>query len=257
MDVEHRAQLVPVFGFKPARTEFNAVHHVGVGERQSLLLAAPHQEGAVHFDVVDVDQIFVERPAPHVVRAAQFRREVHRRLKQGVLDRASGGGDLARQLGVDALHRHVLPAVPDDLRLLEVGPRLQPEPVLRAFALERPGPRLRAVPDERRLDGPWARVGEFDAVPPFRVGGHPKPEVVLHQDGRAREGCALGVLDVAGQEKALGPGAGRGRQGKPASEEDATAVGHHCLRKSPDFNAWRNCAQATGFSKFTGGACPA
>ena len=45
VDVEHRAQFVPVFGFKPARTEFNAVHHVGVGERQPFLLTAPHQEG--------------------------------------------------------------------------------------------------------------------------------------------------------------------------------------------------------------------
>ena len=113
------------------------------------------------------------------------------------------------------------------------------------------------MPDERRLHGPRAGVGKFDAVPAFRVGGHPKPEVVLHQDGRAREGRALGVLDVAGQEKALAPGDGRGRHDEPAREEDATAVGHHCLRKSPDFNAWRNCAQATGFSKFTGGACPA
>ena len=128
-----------------------------------------------------------------------------------------GGGDFARQFGVDALHRHVLSAVPDDFRLLEVGPRLEPESVLHALALKRPRPRLRPVPDERRLHGPWAGVGKFDAVPAFRVGGHPKPEVVLHQDGRAREGRALGVLDVAGQEKALGPGAGRGRQGKPAT----------------------------------------
>ena len=142
MDVQHRAQFVPVFGFKPARTEFDAVHHVGVGERQPFLLSAPHQEGAVHFDVVDVDQILVERPAPHVVGAAQFGGEVHRRLQQGVLDRAPRRGDFARQLGVDALHRHVLTAVSDDLRFLQVGPGLEPESVLHAFTLKRPRPRF-------------------------------------------------------------------------------------------------------------------
>ena len=38
-DVQHRAQFVPVPRLKAPGTEFDAVDHVGVGERQALLLA--------------------------------------------------------------------------------------------------------------------------------------------------------------------------------------------------------------------------
>ncbi len=72
MDVENRTQFVPVFGLEASRAELDAVHHVGVRKRQAFLLSASNEKWPIHLDVVDIDQVLVERSSSDVVRAAQL-----------------------------------------------------------------------------------------------------------------------------------------------------------------------------------------
>ena len=59
-DVECRRHLVAILHSKAARREADALHHIGIDDRESLLLAATHQERPEHLDVVDVDAVLVE-----------------------------------------------------------------------------------------------------------------------------------------------------------------------------------------------------
>ena len=66
-DVEGGGHFVAVFGGVSAGGEVDTFDEVGVDDGEPLLLSAADEEGAVHFDVVDVDAVFVEGSATHVI----------------------------------------------------------------------------------------------------------------------------------------------------------------------------------------------
>ena len=103
-DVQHAAHLVPVAGLEAAGTELDALDQVGIGEAEPLLLACPHQEGAVHLDVVHVHEVLVEVAAPHGVARAQLiaAHEAHLSAQEG-LHAALGVGHQGAELRVDLL----------------------------------------------------------------------------------------------------------------------------------------------------------
>jgi len=199
MDVEHGAEFVPVFGLKSPCTEFNAVHHVGVGERQALLLAGAHQEWAVDFDVVDIDQILVKGASADVVCTAQFRGEVDRGLEQGVFDGPSRGGDFAGETRVDALHRDVLGAVAHHFGLAQIGARGQLETLGHVGALKGDALGFAAVADKRRLHRPGAFAWKDDAELSVPVCGDAQSDVFFHQHGGAGQDLATCVGDCSRQ----------------------------------------------------------
>ena len=252
MDVEHGAEFVPVFGLKSSSAEFNAVHHVGVGERQALLLAGAHQEGAVDFDVIDIDQILVKGPPADVVCTAQFRGEVDRGLEQGVLDGPTRGGDFAGETWVDALHRDVLGAVAHHFGLTQVGARGELEALGHVGALKGDALGFAAVADKRRFYCPGAFAWKDDAELPVPVCGDAQSDVFFHQHGGAGQDLATCVGDGSGQGELSIEAGGE----KPSQHPEPQSAQGHCRLRSPSRKAFRNLAQATGFNKLTGGACP-
>ena len=105
-DVEHRTHLVAIFARKASRREIDGAHHGRVDERKSFLLAAGDELGTIDLDAVHIDQVFVERPAAHIVLRREFVVHVHTCLcAYQVLDGvAAGRTHVAHVLHLDVLH---------------------------------------------------------------------------------------------------------------------------------------------------------
>ena len=71
-DVEHGRHFVAIACFKSSGREAHAFDHVAVDGGQAFLLTGTHEEGAMEFDAVEVDHVFVERAAAYVVLGRQF-----------------------------------------------------------------------------------------------------------------------------------------------------------------------------------------
>ena len=77
MDIEHTGHLIAVLRTESACREAHIIHHLGIDEAQTFLLAATDQQGTVHLDAVDIDLVLVETTATHVVLTTQFVVLVH------------------------------------------------------------------------------------------------------------------------------------------------------------------------------------
>ena len=113
MDIEHRRDLVSIFGVEGTGREDDIARQVGVDEAHALLLRIADQEGSVYLYVVDKDEVFIVVAAPHVVLRTQLVGGVG--AGQHLDDRfhaAPWGRHLETQLGVDA-HVALLALRPD------------------------------------------------------------------------------------------------------------------------------------------------
>ena len=184
MDVEHGTELVPVFGLKSPCTEFNAVHHVRVGEGQALLLAGAHQERAIDFDVVDIDQILVKGP-PRTLYAL-LSSEVK---LTGAESKASSM--VPRGVGILLARRGSMRCTVTSLGpspTTSASPRLVPGLSLKRWvvgALKGDALGFAAVSDKRRLYCPGAFAWEDDAELSVAVCGDAQADVFFHQNGGA------------------------------------------------------------------------
>ena len=72
-DVESRRHLVAVLSLKATSGETDALHHVGIDDRESFLLSAADEERAVDLHIVYIYRVLIKGPATHIVLRRQFR----------------------------------------------------------------------------------------------------------------------------------------------------------------------------------------
>lgn len=70
--IQHRGELISIFGLEATGAEVHFADEVGIGEAEAFHLPGPNEEGAVYFDPVDIHEVFIEVPAPHPVLRGEF-----------------------------------------------------------------------------------------------------------------------------------------------------------------------------------------
>ena len=71
-DVEHGGHAVAVARLEATGRELDALHHIGIDDAQSLLLTGTDEERTIDLDAIEVDAVFIERAAAHVVLRGEF-----------------------------------------------------------------------------------------------------------------------------------------------------------------------------------------
>ncbi len=64
-DVKYRREFVAIGGVESSRREKDMFHQVGIDDAHALLLPAAYQHRPEDLDIVDVDEVLVERTATH------------------------------------------------------------------------------------------------------------------------------------------------------------------------------------------------
>ena len=214
-DIEDGRHAVAVLGLEAAGGELYALHHIGVDDGESLLLAAADEHGAVDLDAVDIDAVLIEGAAADVVLRGELVVCGDTGLRgYELLDGIAGGGGhplqvlggeflcgthLAAHLADDDL-AHVCAAVAQGDIPCEAALRAHEELLLLLVADE-------GVVDDHAVGG--IEVEGVLAVEPRDAARH------LALDLHGDKGQRLLVLvddtaaDVAGRGSLLGGGIGR------------------------------------------------
>ena len=104
-DVECRRHFVTIFCFESTCGETDLLHHVRIDDRESFLLSAIHQHGAIHLHLIDINQVLIKRTTSHIILARQLVMRTHARLllDQFLYGIARGGRCLLHILHVQFL----------------------------------------------------------------------------------------------------------------------------------------------------------
>ena len=71
-DVKNGGHAVAISGLKTTGREGDALDHIGIDDGETLLLARTHKHGTIDLYTVDVDAVFIEGTAAHVVLRREF-----------------------------------------------------------------------------------------------------------------------------------------------------------------------------------------
>ena len=205
VDVQYRAHAVAVFRFETARRESDGLDHVGVGKGQSLLLACPHEEGAVDLDAIDIHQVLVEAAAAHIVGAGQFAGEVHRGLDEQVLDRSPYAGYPRCDARIDLLDGGGACPVGLHFRLIQRNAGAEDHVEAGALRGRHHLSGHGVIADEGEADRHLSGIAQGDVVPAVLVGDGGRT-AALWQNRGSGEWNALSVRDPAVDPVSLGFG---------------------------------------------------